>query len=59
MAPSTPRGIAINAAKPVISSVPMTAGPMPPKVVGRTFAGIVLLERNLQLMTPAPLLITV
>ena len=49
----------MSAAKPVISSVPTTAAPMPSCSRGKTFGGIVLLVRNCQLIAPTPLAITV
>ena len=48
----------MTVARPVISSVPTTAGPMPPTLAGSTFGGIGLV-RNCQLMIEAPLAITV
>ncbi len=59
-APSTPSGMASSAANPVISSVPSTAGPMPPgKLSGMTLGGIGLPVRNFQLIAEAPFWITV
>ena len=48
----------MTVASAVISSVPMTAGPIPPKLAGRTDGGMPAL-RNRQLMIEAPLAITV
>ena len=45
-------------ARAVISSVPTTAGPMPPMLAGTTFGGMSAV-RNCQLMIEAPLAITV
>ncbi len=45
-------------ASPVITSVPTTAGPMPPMLAGSTLGGIEAV-RNCPLMIPAPLEITV
>ena len=58
MAPSTPSGTASTAARAVISIVPSTAGPMPPTLAGSTLGGISLVKND-QLMTEAPLAITV
>ena len=49
----------MSAAKPVITSVPTTAGPMPPMSTGSTFGGMVPSVRNCQLIAEAPLEITV
>src|ERR1700735_490307 len=53
-----PRGTARTVARPVISRVPSTAGPIPPAFAGSTDGGMGLV-RNDQLMAEAPLAITV
>ena len=49
----------MTVARAVISSVPSTAGPIPPTPAGSTFGGIGPLVRKDQLMIEAPLAITV